>query len=127
MGSGKEILFWVISIIILNALQYDNVNWCLLYSLRSLGQSVLLQLLKVHLAVVAYKVKVPTSPFEFSWVTEELLEALSNLKKEMNKINTKLRPQLKKIYKLSCWKLLEKAREADNLLVLFEVSEANKG
>lgn len=70
----------------------------------------------------------PTSSLEFSFVTELLLDAFSNLRKDIKNLNTTW------IWDLSWWTELFRflsiwaaAKKGDNLLVFFEVSEANKG
>lgn len=70
----------------------------------------------------------PTSSLEFSFVTELLLDAFSNLRKDIKNLNTTW------IWDLSWWterfrflSIWAAAKKGDNLLVFFEVSEANKG
>lgn len=74
--------------------------------------------------------KTPTSSLELSFVTELLLDAFSNLRKEIKKLNTnRIRNPI--ICLDGHWTVLilepMSKNKGDNLLVLFEVSEANKG
>lgn len=71
-----------------------------------------------------------TSSLELSFVTELLLDAFSNLRKEIKELNTNW-IQNPIICLDAHWTVLNlepmRKNKGDNLLVLFEVSEANKG